>query len=102
MHISMCMLGRILWGILKELPFALWEDKSKDEHKNLSGKDYALKKKREVIHAWTDTAQWKQLTTRAYWRSVLVAVWHALLKALAVGILTIVFTLIYVFVRDWF
>ena len=102
MHISMCMLGRILWGILKELPFALWEDKSKDEHKNLSGKDYARKKKNELVNNWTDKDQWKQLTTRAYWYTVLVAMWHALLKALAVGILTIVFTLIYVFVRDSF
>lgn len=96
------MLARILWGILKDLPFALWEDKSKDEHKELSGKDYALKKKREVIHAWTDNSQYTQLITFAFWKTVLVAVWHALLKAIAVGVLTLVFTLIYVFVRDTF
>ena len=96
------MLTRILWGILKELPFALWEDKSKDEHKNLSGKDYARKKKNELVHNWTDKEQWNSLLTRAYWYTVLAAMWHALLKALAVGVLTIVFTLVYVFVRDWF
>lgn len=96
------MLTRILWAILKELPFALWEDKNRDEHKSLSGKDYALKKKREVVHAWTDKSQWEQLITRAYWYTVLVAMWHALLKALAVGILTIVFIFIYVYVRDLF
>ena len=102
MHISMCMLGRILWGILKELPFALWEDKSKDEHKNLSGKDYIHKKKREVVHAWTDKNQYTQLITFSFWKTVAVQIFWGILKLIAIAILTIVFTLVYVYVRDTF
>ena len=96
------MLTRILFTILKQLPFALWEDKTSAEHKALSGKDYARKKKNELVNNWTDAQQWKQLTTRAYWYSVLVAVWHALLKALAVAVLTLLFTFLYVYARDLF
>ena len=96
------MLTRIIWSILKELPFALWEDKSKDEHKNLSGKDYALKKKREVVHAWTDTSQWKQLITGAFWKTVCVQILHGILRLIAVAVLTILFTFLYVYVRDLF
>lgn len=96
------MLTRILFSILKELPFALWEDKSKDEHKNLSGKDYALKKKNDVIHAWTDASQWEQLITWAFWKTVVVQIFWGILKLIAIAILTIVFTLVYVYVRDTF
>jgi len=31
------MLGNIIWSILKELPFAVYRDKTSDENKNLSG-----------------------------------------------------------------
>ena len=96
------MLGRILWGILKELPFALWEDKSKDEHKNLSGKDYALKKKREVVHAWTDKNQYTQLITWEFWKTVATQIFWGILQLIAIAILTVAFTLVYVYVRDTF
>ena len=102
MHISNTMLARILWGILKQLPFALWEDKSKDEHKVLSGKDYALKKKNDVVHAWTDKSQYMVLITVAFWRTVAIQIFWGILKLIAIAVLTVVFTLVYVFVRDTF
>ena len=100
--ISMCMLSRILWNILKELPFALYKDKTSAEHKRLSGKDYALKKRREVVHAWTDKSQWQQLITGTFWRTVCVQILYGILRLIAVAVLTIVFTFLYVYVRDTF
>ena len=95
------MLSRILWNILKELPFALYKDKTSAEHKNLSGKDYALKKRRDVVHAWTDTSQWQQLITWTFWRTVAIQTLHGILRLIAVAVLTVVFTFVYVYVRDY-
>ena len=99
--ISICMLSRILWNILKELPFALWQDKTSAEHKRLSGKDYALKKKREVVHAWTDTSQWQQLITFSFWKTVAIQILQGILRLIAVAVLTILFTFVYVYIRDY-
>ena len=98
--ISMCMLSRIIWSILKELPFALWKDKTSAEHKSLSGKDYALKKKREIVHNWTDTTQWKQLITRAFWKTVAQQILWGILRLIAVAVLTVLFTFLYIYARD--
>ena len=94
MHISTCMLSRILWNILKELPFALSKDKTSAEHKSLSGKDYALKKKREIVHAWTDKSQYTQLITWAFWKTVCVQTLQGILRLIAVAVLTVLFTFV--------
>jgi len=96
------MLGNIIWSILKELPFAVYRDKTSDENKNLSGTDYVRRKRKEVVNNWTDRDQWRQLITFAYWFAIIQEVLRIFLAALLVGIVMIVGIVIFFNILPFF
>ena len=83
------MLGNIIWSIIKELPFAVYRDKTSEENKNLSGRDYVTRKRKEAVSNWRDVNQWRQLITLAYWWSIVREVLRIFLAALAVGVIMV-------------
>ena len=89
------MLGNIIWSIVKELPFAVYKDKTSDENRNLSGKDYVTRKRKEVVHNWTDRDQWRQLITFGYWFNIVKEVFRIFAAALVVGIVMVVGLVVY-------
>ena len=89
------MLGNIIWSIVKELPFAVYKDKTSEENKNLSGKDYVTRKRKEVVNNWTDRDQWRQLITFGYWFNIVKEVFRIFAAALVVGIVMVVGLVVY-------
>ena len=89
------MLGNIIWSIVKELPFAIYKDKTSEENRNLSGKDYVTRKRKEVVNNWTNVNQWRQLITFQYWFGIVKEVLRIFAAALAVGVIMILGIVIY-------
>lgn len=100
--ISIYMLGNIIWSIVKDLPFAIYKDKTSEENKNLSGKDYVTRKRKEAVSNWTDVNQWRQLITFQYWFGILKEVARIFLAALVVGIIMVVGLVVFFSVLPFF